>query len=267
MAWTDWITKIGWISFKYGPPCRVHLIHCYVGAISVRKIQVSSKENTSWPALIRERSNTHVLKDPSKTAQCTRCPYHRQRGEICRLKSLWKRMIAQYFPEVTLAKIPGCWNQGNKGKQLTIPKNGDPIFLQPDTRRLHPFSKCWGPLVWRFPTFGHCPTRPQLQNDKWTNIRNVLILFPQLRNDHQRQNVKRSITACDDQQVQNAGSALWIEKSPEHIRHNQGQRAYHEQADQGCSQAPTQNDSFDSSGVGTCVQDETEAYENLVRRG
>ena len=25
-------------------------------------------------------------------------------------------------------------------------KNGDPIFLQPDTRRFHQFSKCWEPL-------------------------------------------------------------------------------------------------------------------------
>ena len=94
---------------------------------------------------------------------------------------------------------------------------------------------------------------------KWHEnmIPNVLKNHTQLRNDHQRKNVKRSITARDRQQVQDTGSALWIEKFPEHIGHNQGQRAYQEQADQGCSQAPTQNYSFNSSaGVGY-VQDET----------
>jgi hypothetical protein len=95
-------------------------------------------------------------------------------------------------------------------------------------------------------------------------IPNVPKNHTQLRNDHQRKNVKRSITARDRQQVQDTGSALWIEKFPEHIGHNQGQRAYHEQADQGCSQAPTQNYSFNSSaGVGSCAQDEPKTFKKV----
>ena len=212
------------------------------------------EKTTSWPALIRERSNTRAEK-PIQNSPVHKVPIPPLTRQDMQIEESSKGWLPSTFPKshlqiylVAETSETGKTNVKNAALSKWGPYEIPAAFIH---------SLDVGNRVWPPDSSSHAGDEETTTKWQENMIPNVPKNHTQLRNDHQRKNVKRSITARDRQQVQDTGSALWIEKFPEHIGHNQGQRAYHEQADQGCSQAPTQNYSFNSSaGVGY-VKDET----------
>ena len=267
--------------FKDDTPFRVHVINLNVGAcwshiwskgwsLFKRKHHLmtctdSRTQQRTCAEKPIQNSPVHKVPIPPLTRQDMQIE-ESSRKDDCPVPSRSRTCRCTWLPKPT--------KQGWR-TSLCPAKMGTPSFCSLIPAVFINSQSVGNPWVWRFPTFGHCPTGPpdsashagdEETTTKWQEnmIPNVLKFTPQLRNHHQRKHVKRNITACDHQQVQNAGCALWIEKFPEHIGHNQSQRGYHEQADQGCSQAPTQNYSFNSSaGVGSCAQDEPKTFKKV----